>query len=107
MGWRGRSSRRSRSGSRRSGRRRRRTCRADGLPGDDREEAFDEVEPAAAGWGEVDVDAGVLGQPRLDRGMLVGGVVVADEVQLDPRVGLGDLLEEGQELLVAVAWLAG
>jgi hypothetical protein len=36
-------------------------------------------------------------------GVLVGGVVVADHVQLPARVGAGDLLEEGEELLVAVA----
>ena len=45
---------------------------------------------------------GVLRQPGLDVGVLVGGVVVAHDVQLDSRVGLGDLLEEGQELLVGV-----
>src|SRR6187200_2926057 len=32
----------------------------------------------------------------------VGGVVVADDVQSPPRVGLGYLLEEAQELLVTV-----
>ncbi len=52
-------------------------------------------------------DPRVAGQPRLDRGVLVGGVVVAHHVQLDPRVGLGDLLEEPQELLVAVPGVAG
>ena len=35
--------------------------------------------------------------------MLVDAVVVADHVQLDPGVGAGDLLEEGQELDVGVA----
>jgi len=34
--------------------------------------------------------------------MCVGGVVVADHVQLHPRVGLGDLFEEAQELLMAM-----
>ena len=37
----------------------------------------------------------------------MGGVVVADDVQPSPRVGLGDLLEEAQELLVAVPGQAG
>ena len=45
--------------------------------------------------------------------MLVGGVVVHHQVQLDRlpilvadvAVGPLDLLEEGQELLVAVSWL--
>jgi hypothetical protein len=45
------------------------------LAGDDGEEALDQVEPAAAGRGEVDVHARVLGQPGLDGGVLVGGVV--------------------------------
>jgi len=38
---------------------------------------------------------------------LVGGVVVAHEVQLALGVGLGYLLEEAQELLVAVPGEAG
>jgi hypothetical protein len=37
--------------------------------------------------------------------VFVGGVVVADHVELHPGVGLGDLLEEGKELGVAVAGL--
>jgi integrase len=36
--------------------------------------------------------------------VLVAGVVVADQVQLPARIGLRDLIEEGQELLVAVSW---
>ncbi len=52
------------------------------------------------GRGEVDVDAGVLGQPGLDVGVLVGGVVVHHQVQLaSVGVGAGDLLEEREELL--------
>ncbi len=39
--------------------------------------------------------------------MFVGGVVVADDVQRHARVGLGDLLEEFEELLVAVVGVAG
>ena len=37
----------------------------------------------------------------------MGGVVVHDQVQLALGVGAGDLLEEAQELLVAVARVAG
>jgi hypothetical protein len=37
----------------------------------------------------------------------VGGVVVHHQVQLAVGIGPGDLLEEGEELLVAVAGLAG
>jgi hypothetical protein len=39
--------------------------------------------------------------------MLVGAVVVAHDVQLAARVGVGDLLEEAQELLVAMPREAG
>src|SRR4051794_27666418 len=35
-------------------------------------------------------------------GDFVGGVIVDDQVQLPPLVGLRDLFEEGQELLAAV-----
>lgn len=48
-------------------------------------------------------DAGVALQPRPDLGVLVGGVVVDHDVQPLAGVGLGDLLQEGEELLVAVA----
>jgi hypothetical protein len=57
----------------------------------------------------VDVDAGVLGQPGFDLGVLVGCVVVHHQVQLPGvgtgRVGAFDLLEEREELAVAVAGL--
>jgi hypothetical protein len=39
--------------------------------------------------------------------VLVGGVVVDDHLQFHPRVGLGDGLEETQELIVAVPVIAG
>jgi hypothetical protein len=52
-------------------------------------------------------DPRVAGQPGLDRGMFVGGVVVAHEVQLRLGAGLGDLFEEAQELLVAMPGVAG
>src|SRR5918994_5979383 len=49
----------------------------------------------------------MAGQPGLDLGVLVGGVVVHHHMQLPTRIGLGDELEEGQELAVAMARLAG
>jgi hypothetical protein len=52
----------------------------------------------------VQFNAGMLGQPGPHDRVLVGGVVVADHVQLAAWIGPGDLLEEGQELLVTVAW---
>ena len=57
--------------------------------------------------GEVQGDPRVVGQPGGHRRVFVGGVVVDHHVQLAPRVGLGDLLEEPQELLVAVPVVAG
>ena len=44
---------------------------------------------------EVQVDPRVAGQPGLDLGVLVGGVVVEHDMQLPARVRLGDELEEG------------
>ena len=80
---------------------------ADGLPGDDGEEDLNEVEPGPGRGREVQGDPGVPGQPGPHVGVGVGAVVVADDVQRHPRVGLGDLFEEGQELLVAVLGVAG
>ena len=51
-------------------------------------------------------DPGVLGQPVVDLGVFVGVVVVHHDVQLAPRVGLGDLLQEVQELGLAVPVVA-
>ena len=49
----------------------------------------------------------VLGQPGLNGRVFVGGVVVGHHVQRHPRIGLGDLFEERQELGVGVARVAG
>ncbi len=57
--------------------------------------------------GEVQLDPPVVRQPLADLGMLVGAVVVAHDVQLAARVGGGDLLEEAQELPVAMPREAG
>ena len=51
-------------------------------------------------------DPGVLGQPAVDVVVLVGVVVVEHDVQPAARVGLGDELEEVQELGLAVAVIA-
>src|SRR4029453_19210099 len=68
------------------------------------EEAFDGVEPGRRGWSEVERPARVLGQPFAHLGMLVGGIVVDDRVDL---LASGDLrvdgIEEADELLVAMA----
>ena len=44
----------------------------------------------------MQVDPWVAGQPGPDPGMLVGAVVVEHEVQLPPRIGLGDLFAEAR-----------
>ena len=78
-------------------------------------EALDEVQPRARGRGEVQDDAvaavrpavaGVApGDPALHLGMLVGGVVVDDQMQGEvARRVLVELLEEPQPVLVSVAW---
>ncbi len=40
-----------------------------------------QIEPRATGRDEVHVDAWVPGQPPLDRGVFVGGIVVGDQMQ--------------------------
>jgi hypothetical protein len=52
-------------------------------------------------------DPRVAGQPGLHCGVFVRGVVVGDDVQLDPGVCLRDELEEVQELGVGVSLVAG
>jgi hypothetical protein len=71
---------------------------ADRLAGDDPEEHLDGVEPRPRCRGEVQRDLGVFGQPLVDVVVLVGVVVVDDDVQLAAGVGAGDLLREVQEL---------
>src|SRR5215831_13680629 len=57
-------------------------CPPQPLAGDLGEEAFDEVQPRGPSRGEVEMKARVLGEPRLHSGMLVGAVVVEDEVKV-------------------------
>ena len=52
----------------------------------------------------MDVEAGPLGQPGTNFGVLVGAVVVDDQVDVEIlRDGLLDLAEEAEELLVPLA----
>src|SRR5262249_52595834 len=68
------------------------------------EEAFDGVEPGAGSWGEVEDEAGMAAEPGLDLRMVVGGVVVDDDVDdLARRHLCLDGVEEADELLMAVA----
>jgi uncharacterized protein (DUF427 family) len=67
-----------------------------GLAAGDRKETLDQVQPRRRGRGEVQPDPGVAGQPGLDGGVLVGGVVVHHHMQLPSRVRPGDQLEEAK-----------
>jgi len=67
------------------------------------EPALDEVEPGARGRDEVEVEARVTLEPRVDVGVLVGAVVVDDQVQLAVAGELAvEVAQELEELLVAV-----
>src|SRR5664279_6104302 len=65
---------------------------ADEFVGDEAEPAFDLVDPAGAGRGEVHVEARVLGQPGVDRRRLVGAVVVTDQVHVQVVGGSSSIL---------------
>src|SRR6266513_4395169 len=63
---------------------------ADGLPGDDREEDLNEIQPRPGRGREVQGDPGVPGQPGTHVRVGAGAVVVADQVQRHPGIGLRD-----------------
>src|SRR3972149_12091778 len=72
--------------------------------GEQSEPALDLVEPGGAGRREVQVVAGPLEQPTMDRGRLVGAVVVEDQMDVEIGRDIGvDRVEEGAELLGPVA----
>ncbi len=81
---------------------------ADGALGNEVEPDLDLVEPGGRCGGEVHVVSGPRRQPTLDGRMLVRGVVVHDEVnvQLDRHTGI-DSLEKAQILLMAMTFFAG
>src|SRR5258708_30328577 len=80
---------------------------ADRLVGDQRKPTLDLVEPRAIGRGEMDVETWPPREPGTHPWMLVGGVVVADQmhVELGRHVGL-DMAQEGQELLMPMSLFA-
>jgi len=70
-------------------------------------ETFHHVEPRRAGGSEVQMKARVPGQPALYFGMLMGGVVIANQVELPVRRdGLIDQTEKFEPFLVAMLLLA-
>ena len=71
------------------------------------EPSLDLIDPGGGCRCEVDVPVRSACQPCLDRGSLVGGVVVHDDVDVQPvRYIAVDHLEEVEELLRAVAPVA-
>ena len=73
------------------------------IAGDQAEEAFDLAEPGGGCRSEVHMEARMFCQPRLDLGMLVGGVVVGDQMQVELLGRLGvDTAQEFQPFLMAV-----
>ena len=80
---------------------------ADGLLGDEPEPAFHLVEPGRVGWCEVDMVARPCSQPGSDFEVLVGGVIVADQMNL--QVGRDVAIyvaEKGRKLLMAMPGFA-
>ena len=72
------------------------------------EEALDGIEPGAGGRREVGDEARVALQPRLDLRVLVGGVVVEDDVHdLADRHGGLDAVQKPDELLMGGAACSG
>ncbi len=68
------------------------------------EKAFDSIEPGGRGRGEMEGPARMPTQPLDNLGMLVGGVVVQDDVdQLPGRDFRLDRVEVADELLVPVS----
>ena len=56
---------------------------ADGVAGDQAEEAFDLIDPGGRCRGEVEVEARMALEPGCDLGVLVACVVVDDEMQIE------------------------
>src|SRR6266446_1911528 len=68
---------------------------SDALAGDLGEEAFDEIQPRRRGGREMQTEPGVLREPPLHVRMLVGGVVVDHQMQIEIR--RGPLVDHGQK----------
>ncbi len=62
-----------------------------------RKPALHQVEPRRAGRREVRMEAGMRGKPLANLRVFVGPVVVADQMNLPPRVLLRQQVEEGNE----------
>src|SRR5271156_5359197 len=79
----------------------------DRLLSDEREPALDLVEPAGVGGSVMDVVARPAREPGFDLGVFVGAVVVGNQVDLELGGDAAvEMIEKGQELLMAMARLA-
>src|SRR5262249_40163620 len=75
----------------------------DGILCDQAEEALDQIDPGRRSRREVKMEAPVALEPCLDLGMLVGCVVVDDDMQIKGFRGLGvNGAQKAQKLLVPV-----
>jgi len=80
---------------------------ADGALGEQSEPPFHLVQPGGIGGRVVQVETGMLRQPGTNLGMLVRGVVIDDEVEIEFCGHAGvQVAQKGEELLVPVARLA-
>ena len=79
----------------------------DGFLGDVPEETLHLIQPGTVGGNEMDVPARPQGEPGFHTRVLVGAVVVHDQMDVETlRHALLDAPQEGEELLMAVARLA-
>jgi hypothetical protein len=79
----------------------------DGALSDQCEEAFDLIEPRSIGRCEVEAPTRTTGKPGSHLGVLVGGVIVDDEMDVEFCWNIGLYVpQEGEELLVAMAGFA-
>ncbi len=79
----------------------------DGFVGNDAKPNLDLVEPGGIGGDEVEVETRIAGHPKANFLVLVGGVVVDDEMDLKISGDVGiDVTQKLQKLLVAVAFFA-
>ena len=77
---------------------------ADGLLGNESKPSFNLIEPGGVSRRVVDMEAGPCSHPKAHLGMLVGGVVIDDQMDIEfCRDGLIDALEEAEKLLMPVA----
>lgn len=80
---------------------------ANRLVGNQSKEALNLIQPGAVGRDEMNVPARPLGQPRFDLRMLVGAVVIDDQMNIELRWYRGfDTAQEGEEFLMTVPRLA-